>query len=227
MHKDTFMLPHPGIEFVCKSPRSRLAQKSPAMSMPSYLHAELSGEEDPGLTMPKTHMDAPDEKYKIPPGIKTLHQWGEQKFPSGKHQGKTFFQVFQEDDGYLMQVKNRKAVSTWMRSFQNYIRAMWLQRSRQQRMSKPESINLTMGYQVKNPSRGVPSSSQSSQNHDKDSEWEKVSSLKRQSAEKEPNKHQSTIMHTEANREKVEKLQTQIAILQRELAIETQVPEDQ
>jgi hypothetical protein len=197
------------------------------MSMPSYLYAELSGEEDPELAMSKTHMDTPDEKYKIPPGIRTLHQWGEQKFPSGKHQGKTFFQVFQEDDGYLMQVKNRKAVSTWMRSFQNYIRAMWLQRSRQPQMSKPENVNLTMGNQMKNQSKGVLLPSQSSQNQSKDNEWEKVSSLKRQSAEKEQDKQQTITMHTEVNREKVEKLQTQIAILQRELAIETQVPEDQ
>ena len=38
-------------------------------------------------------------KYKIPPGIRTLLEWGQQVIPSGKQAGKTFEKVFLEDDG--------------------------------------------------------------------------------------------------------------------------------
>ena len=87
------------------------------MPKETFLHKELSGDEDQGLAMDKSYMNAPDNQYKIPPGVRTLDQWGQQVFPSGKNQGKSFYQVYKEDSGYLGQVKNRKAVSPWMRSF--------------------------------------------------------------------------------------------------------------
>jgi hypothetical protein len=63
-------------------------------------------------------------------------------------------------------------------------------------------------------------------------EWEKIpitrtSNQKRSPQEMTPETASSNMMNTEKNGEKVEKLRTQIAILQRELAIETQIPEDQ
>jgi hypothetical protein len=65
-----------------------------------------------------------------------------------------------------------------------------------------------------------------------ETEWEKIpttemtTSLKRSPAQIEKGENQPRSMQTEPNKNKIEMIQTQIAILQRELAIETQLPED-
>jgi hypothetical protein len=198
------------------------------MKPKTYLDAELSGEEDPGLMDTQMYMQAPEISYKVPPGVKTLAQWGQLVIPSGKKAGKTFQQVFEEDDGYLMQIKNRKAVSPWLRSFQNYLNAMWKHRSRQQIPEVPTIRQTQAMPKIKKPEprQGTPS------NNAIEQEWEKISMTRTSNQKRSPQKMSpeaasSNMMNTEKNGEKVEKLRTQIAILQRELAIETQIPEDQ
>ena len=61
----------------------------------------------------------PERNYKVPQGVKTLAQWGQTMIPSSKKVGKTFQQVFEEHDGYLVQIRNRKAISPWLRNLQN------------------------------------------------------------------------------------------------------------
>ena len=191
----------------------------------NYLEDELSGEEDASLTREPTYSQR-NAKYKIPPGIRTLSQWGQQVIPSGKQAGKTFEKVFMEDDGYLMQIRNRKAVSAWMLSLQNYRQAMIDHRHRAQ---LPEQIK-----DMKNHSQKVKEMTSGYQNKPMGSrtdDWEQVDSVKtvhRSKREKaESSKEVPRKMMVEPNQERVESLQTQIAILQRELAQETQVPEDQ
>ena len=60
-----------------------------------------------------------------------------------------------------------------------------------------------------------------------DEGWEKLSSHKRSTAQREKTNSLSQPMTTEVNHAKIEKIQTQIAILQCELALETQMAEDQ
>eukprot|EP00435_Cladocopium_sp_Y103_P025876 s3236_g6.t1 len=166
----------------------------------------------------------PSTQYQVPPGIRTLAQWGEQRIPSGKKAGKTFNEVFMENDGYMMQVKNRKAVSPWLRSFQNYLTARWKHRALQQ---LPVTPMQSQGVPSDGSKMTKPSQSSRAPDHD----WEKVgypsTSHKRAIPEIEKGTSSSTSMTTEPNQDKIEKLQTQIAILQRELARETRVPEDQ
>jgi hypothetical protein len=200
-----------------------------AMDHQNYLEEELSGEEDPGLTQNVTYMNAPDVNYKIPPGIRTLAQWGQQTFPTGKKAGKTFAQVFDEDDGYLMQVKNRKAVSPWMRSFQNYLQARWKRRAQQQMPVGPRKQNLESNRVTP---KAMPSPNKTSGGyHIEETEWEKLSTQPSASSHKRglPEKEieSKSPMKTEPNQAKIEHLQMQIAVLQRELALETRVPEDQ
>jgi hypothetical protein len=204
------------------------------MAHEAYLHVDLSGDEDPGLSQDQKYMSVPpEEEYKVPPGIKTLEQWGQQKFPSGKQQGKTSYQVFKEDDGYLMKVKNRKAVSPWMRSFQNYLRAMWKHRCRHQQIQNIDHTKDQKMAQALPKARTSRSMGACSQGKIDETEWEKIpttemtTSLKRSPAQIEKGENQPRSMQTEPNQNKIEMIQTQIAILQRELAIETQVPEDQ
>eukprot|EP00435_Cladocopium_sp_Y103_P031002 s399_g7.t2 len=197
-----------------------------AMEPQNYLETELSGEEDPGLQSNQTYMNAPEQTYKVPPGVKTLSQWGQQVIPSGKKAGMTFTQVFDQDDGYCMQVKSRKAVAPWLRSFQNYLTARWKHRMLHQFPVKPQ-VNPT------------PKSSRTPTSQEKitkgykitDQEWEtvetpKASPLKRGTSEMNQGASSSSAMKTEPNIDKVEKIRAQIAILQRELARETQVPAD-
>ena len=77
----------------------------------SYLVQDLSGDEDPGLQSNQTYMDAPGHQYQVPPGIKNLQQWGEIEVPSGKQQGQTFSEVYDNHPCYIFQIRNRKAVS--------------------------------------------------------------------------------------------------------------------
>jgi len=64
----------------------------------SFLQDELSGEEDSSLTLKRPTLRSKGS-YKMPPGIRTLLEWGQQVIPSGKQAGKTFEKVFLEDDG--------------------------------------------------------------------------------------------------------------------------------
>ena len=107
---------------------------------------------------------------------------------------------------------------------------MWDHRHRHQ---LPESVSQNSQPKSKAQPTAVPmaSASRSQQTLTKDEDWEKVTIDKTGQKNKrdihEVKERTSTNMATEPNQERVEKIQMQIAILQRELARETQVPEDQ
>ena len=198
----------------------------------SYLVQDLSGAEDPGLQSNQTYMDATGLQYQVPPGIKNLQQWGEIKVPSGKQQGQTFSEVYDNHPCYIFQIRNRKAVSPWLRSLQNYVIA------RQK-------------YQLKHPGQipqtqvGYPSTSQTSTQKrsmgakgKEEQEWEVIAKTTAQSsnAKKPQSSKRSTTalaspdrakMTVEPNAERVQQIKTQIALLERELARETQIPEEE
>jgi hypothetical protein len=129
-----------------------------------------------------------------------------------------------------MQIKNRKGTSAWMLSFQNYLKAMSDHRHRHQ---LPEQIaqlkQLRSKAQPKATAMASASKSRSASTADED--WEKVtpnkSGHKNKREIEEPKGNTQTKMNMEPNKERVEMIQTQIALLQRELAREMQVPEDQ
>ena len=194
-----------------------------------YLQDELSGEEDASLTIEETYSQR-QGKYKVPPKIRTLSEWGQQVIPSGKQAGKTFEKVFMEDDGYLMQIKNRKASSAWMLNFQNYLKAMWDHRHRHQlpepvtRSSQPKDKTQPIAVAMASASK-IRSTSTVEEGGEKVGVNKTGQKNKRENSEVKEGT--STRMTMEPNQERVEKIQMQIAILQRELARETQVPEDQ
>eukprot|EP00435_Cladocopium_sp_Y103_P036352 s374_g9.t1 len=202
-----------------------------AMDEMNYLHAELSGDEDPGLSQTVPYQNAPDAKYMTPPGVRTLSQWGQQVIPSGKMAGKTFAEVFEDDHGYTMQVKSRRAVAPWLRSFQNYLTARWKHRALAQHQHQVPVIP-TQGTSkaAKTASSSVEISGIKGLNTDK--EWEKVPTTSRHN----PNKRASSAsnsgsqgqqeMTTEPDQDKISQLQAQIAILQRQLALETRIPDE-
>jgi len=97
---------------------------------PDLLVAELSGSEDEALDMSKKGNPAnipaetQVEKYKRPPGVTTLVQWGELKFPEGVYRERNFVTVLVEDPEYCRRVASRKARSAWLKSFQQYMIAV-------------------------------------------------------------------------------------------------------
>ncbi|CAL1165925.1 unnamed protein product, partial [Cladocopium goreaui] len=114
---------------------SPLFLKLTAMTLPSasgtpfpglqteMLDAMLSGEVDASLAFEDRQL--PEIKSRRPPGVMTLKEWGQLKFPEGKWRHKSFFQAYQEDPKYGKFMKeHRKLVSAWTLSFQAYVEAM-------------------------------------------------------------------------------------------------------
>ncbi|CAL1129202.1 unnamed protein product [Cladocopium goreaui] len=87
---------------------SPLFLKLTAMTLPSasgtpfpglqteMLDAMLSGEVDASLAFEDRQL--PEIKSRRPPGVMTLKEWGQLKFPEGKWRHKSFFQAYQEED---------------------------------------------------------------------------------------------------------------------------------
>ena len=198
----------------------------------SYLVQDLSGDEDPGLQSNRTYMDAPSRQYKVPPGIRNLQQWGETMIPSGIQQGQTFSEVYDNHPCYIFQIRNRKAVSPWLRNLQNYVIARQKYEALNQTPILPTSAGS--GQPSKSPTTSRPSAP-----HVKtEAEWEMItkagstsSNTKKSQAPKrttsETEKSGKAKMTVEPNAERVWQIQTQIALLQRELARETQIPEEE
>lgn len=94
------------------------------------LNEQLSGEEDPDLAFGKDVHSSSDGSlvklsYKRPPGIKTLADWSQVVLPKGtRHENKTFRNVVVTEPAYCQLVANRAAKSAWLKSFQNYLRAL-------------------------------------------------------------------------------------------------------
>ena len=229
------------------------AQCSPIrfkMSLPkidtSHLNRQLTGPVDPSLQDDRTKTT---EVFQRPPDVNTLREWGQCRLPSGKHQGKTFEQAYL-DRGYVYQLKNRVGVSTWVKSFQNYSRArtemdyqhtLYLQRN-------GSSVTLDMvtqascGYnpvpspQIKPKAVPVPQATPKAAPKDQESSsseaWIKieekspVESTKRPAPKPKASEAQPAAMQHELNSERIHHLQTQIAVLQRELAREVEIPDE-
>ena len=205
----------------------------------AYLEMTLSGDEDPGLQTNQMYQNSPGQSYNVPPGIQNLQQWGELKAPSGKHQGKSFNQIYGEDRAYLNQIRHRRAVSAWLRSLQNYLYAREKYETKYQIPVPPMvSHYVTPPNQPKGkaqpkgaaaPMMAPKMTSKVGQTED----WQLISGKetpKKETVKRSSESIQSTssaLMPTEPNPERVRALQTQIAVLQRELARETQVPSEE
>jgi hypothetical protein len=180
-----------------------------SQSQSSYLTAELTLPEEETLGFSATHGNIGE--INKPPGIHTLEEWGQIRAPSGKYPGSTFAEIFQKDQVYVQHMWNRRGVSSWVRSFQMYCRAV--------RKLEP-SPDHHRGYQApvapKSMSRSKPPTTVTG-------EWTKIEKTGEamKTTSKGENKRSmqepKNEMLTETNPERVEVLRTQIAIMQREL----------
>lgn len=208
------------------------AMGSPVEMKHSYLTMELSGDEDPDLQSNKMYLDAPSLQYKTPPGVKNLQQWGETVIPSGKQRGRTFQDVVENDPCYVFQIRHRKAVSPWLRSLQNYLIAREKYQLRHQ-VPIPPKVQGDVNRPKPTP---LPKASATKEKSNK--EWEVITQMTSTSstpAKAATNKrapeameYQDKInMPVEPDAERVQQIRTQIALLQRELARETLVPDEE
>ena len=200
---------------ICIKIRITISIRNPRLIMSSsqgstYLAAELQVPEDNSLAF-QAQMGYMSEMTK-PPGINNLLEWGQILAPSGKHPGKSFAQIYVEDPNYVFQMKNRKGVSPWVKSFQQYCRAR-IDAEHQERM---KTMQMPIKPQQKAQSQQVPSSVEN--------EWIQVGhqqssdkNTKKKTENKRPVEDPKTAMSVDQDSEKIQELQTKIAILQREL----------
>eukprot|EP00435_Cladocopium_sp_Y103_P012402 s206_g3.t1 len=170
-------------------------------------------------------------------GINTLTDWGRQKAPSGKHANRAFSDLYENERGYMNHLWNRRAVSTWVRSFQLYCRERRAASEENRRLHpKAEAMHKAAPavpmrekeeIKTRAPSMpcSVPKGPSTSGVMPPDDGWinipvetavpEESKSVKRNMPSP------STSMASTPNPEKVAQLQAKIAILQRELDKET------
>lgn len=199
---------------------------------PQFYEYRLTMEVDPGLQSRQHYAGAVNQVIQRPPGVCSLGEWGAMVIPSGKFQGKSYEEAAQ-DDGYVNQIWNRRAVSAWLRSFQMYARARrqaeaeWSRQ--QQQVIKPGNQNQGLMptpkamSPVKMPSEDAP--------------WVKVNMEPAPSPSKpkagspetmkrrQPEESSSSVkaMQTTPDPDRINQIQAQIAVLQRELARATAV----
>lgn len=88
------------------------ADLGPNLSLP------LEVMEDPKLSFNQ----GPIMKARRPPGVQSLQEWGEMKFPAGKWKGHRFTEAYVSDHKYAMfMASNPKLVSAWALSFHQYV----------------------------------------------------------------------------------------------------------
>ena len=182
---------------------------------------ELSGEEDP--TLMSATRQALDYTYMIPPGMTSLKQWGQEKMSTGKHAGQSFDVLFEMDANYVNFILHHKRLTgVDMRSFQNYCMA----RRKKEAEASQMPVRKTKGK----------SSTESEWSH---IDWETMEYMEAhqtqgpmtKTTEKSPASSKGTPhkralptakdekpMTIEPNPQHIQALQTQIAVLQRELA---------
>lgn len=183
---------------------------------------------DQYLWRSKTHGTVDEKDLCKPPGIKNLEGWGQVKAPSGKHQGKSFQHIYEEDKMYVNHLWNRSAVSSWVRSFQLYCRHRrtaseeawnrakeanpgWEKWGQEQRPTTPRQMPVL-------PKTSSPSAhSWTMVDPPKTEGYMKTENKRPKEAETEFEEDQ---MNVEKDPAKIQQLQTQIAILQRELSKE-------
>ena len=180
-----------------------------------YLSSELQMPEDQTLQFQSPYTTSGE--IMKPPGVQTLEEWGEVRAPSGKHPGKTFAEIYSLDQNYAFQLKYRRGVSTWVRSFQMYTRARLevsnkiLEKERQMPVRPAKtSVAKVSGTQETEDWISVPEGSQSGASASSKLE------LKRRAEEEQGQ------MTVEQDQHRVMEIKTQIAILQRELEWQTQ-----
>eukprot|EP00435_Cladocopium_sp_Y103_P042739 s1807_g11.t2 len=209
-----------------------------ALRAVEHLDRILTYSVDPRLNTHHEYPEAVSAEIQRPPDITTLRQWGQQVIPSGKQAGKSFEEA-RNVCGYARQLWNRKAVSAWVRSFQMYCRARSVEDAKQIHSPPGPVTGPTEG---KVPAQGttamtkdkIKSKPETSSSHQgpADQGWITIDSESSTSSEinRKPKRgvagKESKAMTVEPNQERVQALKTQIAILQRELARETKIPEN-
>jgi len=201
---------------------------------------------DPKLSTTAQYPESAPAEIQRPPGISTLREWGQLKVPSGKFGGKTFEQAH-SDLCYVRQMWNRKAVSAWVRSFQMYCRARSQATHEYAYKMQEQGIEVDLVKHLSQVSNGANSSFNAepkpiskpktpigvTQEKDKAGEWIKIeeemkSTNEHSRAPKRVNsKPKASAMAVEPNHHRVQEIRTQIAILERELAKEVQIPEEE
>eukprot|EP00435_Cladocopium_sp_Y103_P062813 s917_g24.t1 len=193
------------------------------------------------LAIPKNQLPTPAEVFQRPPEVNTLRDWGKLVMPDGKHRGKTFEQAF-ADQNYVFQLKNRRATSAWVKNFQMYSRCRVHYDYAHSKEMYEKGIPVTtemLSQMVSQPADQaiVPSEipkakAQSSKSNCPD-DWTQVeevpikkAEISKRTASQVSGKTSQRSMSMEPDTEKINRLQTQIALLQRELAKETQIPSD-
>ena len=182
---------------------------------------ELSGEEDP--TLMSATRQALDYTYMIPPGMTSLKQWGQEKMTTGKHAGQSFDVLFETDTNYVNFILHHKRLTgVDMRSFQNYCMArrkkeaeasqMPVMKTKGKASTESEWSHIdweTMEYMEAHQTQGPMTKT-----------TEKIPAGSKGTPHKRalPKAKDEKPMTIEPNPQHIQALQTQIAVLQRELA---------
>lgn len=169
---------------------------------------------DQTLHTTRVHQDLPVVMTR-PPGIENLAQWGQLVTPSGKHMGLTFAQIYERENSYVQQMWNRRAVSSWVRSFQLYCRHR-REASRERLLSSqqmPVVPKMAAKAMCAPKSMVMPAMPT-------DGEWIHVQAPVDEKQMKRGRATESNAMVTNPNPDRVNQLQAQIAILQRDLQVE-------
>eukprot|EP00435_Cladocopium_sp_Y103_P018028 s3531_g4.t1 len=209
-----------------------------------YLTRLLNAPEDTSLQISTNHGDMPKVLTR-PPGVATLEEWGAIKAHAGKHQGKSFAQIYVDDRQYVNQIWNRRAVSSWIRSFQLYCRhrreaSVEHQQAETRRQGLQMPINPHMMPEVSELIKkgGAPwltprsnakaiqakamKDQQAALNTKTESpkistEWQHVEPIEGKTNKRGPPASASSTMELQPDQDRVSQLQAQIAILQRDL----------
>ena len=206
---------------------------APKKVIPTY--AAVSGLDSP-LTVPEdatlTNISSVnDAKIVKPPGVTTLRQWGDQVLGGGKHAGKTFAQVLAIDASYVEFMKRKgDCTSAWALSFHNYVLAT----ARMETTMPVESQQPVLTPQMIKKTR-----EEWAQQGATATDWDVIDDLNSYHRSEVPvgipsmasgsapgkrgvpllEDHQKMQVDlAKENRDRVTQIQTQIAILQRELA---------
>eukprot|EP00435_Cladocopium_sp_Y103_P052633 s419_g16.t1 len=235
-------------EFAVLLPRSKndwlrveVVETRRAMASPvHYLKQELTAPIDPGLQIQQQHQEMPAELTR-PPGVATLEEWGCTRTPSGKHQGKKFSEIYEEDRACVNQMWNRKAVASWVRSFQLY----WRHRraasvENQERETKAAGLQMPLNphmtpevreliaaggapwfsprtnaeYMAKAKAKKAAKPTTPRVSHATEPGWQKIDTEEKNHKRGYPSSSAPT-MEIQPNEDRVRDLQTQIALLQR------------
>jgi len=86
---------------------------NPSMGGNQEVHGLLQFPEDAGLN----YVSPSQAPIRHPQGIVTMAQWGEQRFPEGKHQSKSFKEVYDQDHKYrVLMMNNPNLTYPWVLS---------------------------------------------------------------------------------------------------------------